>query len=134
MDPNNDNDLSDHLDVINMSLGSSFGSRDAAPRRSPRTTPPLAGVIVVASAGNSGDTYFITGVARRRRAAAISVGGVVRRSGLGALVASRQYARRRSPATTPRGIGDIRRDRRRPAASTGNVVLRRSIRPTARVR
>ena len=38
MDPNDDGDLSDHLDVINMSLGSSFGSAHHDLRRSlPRT-------------------------------------------------------------------------------------------------
>ncbi len=60
VDPNGDGDLSDHLDVINMSLGSSFGhptdlSATAADNAA------RAGVIVVASAGNSYDTYFITG-------------------------------------------------------------------------
>ncbi len=60
MDPNGDADMSDHLDVINMSLGSSFGS--------PTNTSAVAsdnaaliGVLVVASAGNAGDTYFVHG-------------------------------------------------------------------------
>jgi uncharacterized repeat protein (TIGR01451 family) len=59
-DPNGDGDLSDHLDVVNMSLGSPFGgvsdSSTLAAENAAR-----AGIIVVASAGNSGDTYFITG-------------------------------------------------------------------------
>ena len=38
MDPNGDGDLSDHLDVINMSLGSSYG-RPTTPRPSRATTP-----------------------------------------------------------------------------------------------
>ena len=60
MDPNNDGDLSDHLDVINMSLGSSFGSAyDTSAVAS--NNAALAGVIVVASAGNSGDVYYVTG-------------------------------------------------------------------------
>ncbi len=60
IDPDGDGDFSDHLDVINMSLGSNYGgpsdlsaeASDAAAR---------AGVVVVASAGNSGDTYFVAG-------------------------------------------------------------------------
>jgi|CXWL01.1.fsa_nt_gi uncharacterized repeat protein (TIGR01451 family) len=60
VDPNNDSDLSDHLDVINMSLGSNFGSvNDLTAQAS--DSAALAGVIVVASAGNAGDTFFITG-------------------------------------------------------------------------
>jgi len=60
MDPNDDGNLSDHLDVINMSLGSSFGSMiDESLIAS--NNAAAAGVVVVASAGNSGDVYFITG-------------------------------------------------------------------------
>ncbi len=58
MDPNGDNDLSDHLDVINMSLGSNFGSAVNATSVS-SDNAALAGVIVVASAGNASDTFFI---------------------------------------------------------------------------
>ncbi|PWH18606.1 MAG: hypothetical protein DDG59_05595, partial [Anaerolineae bacterium] len=60
MDPNGDNDLSDHLDVINMSLGSSFGS-EVDTSAIAANNAALAGVIVVASAGNSGDVFYITG-------------------------------------------------------------------------
>jgi subtilisin family serine protease len=60
MDPNDDGDLSDHLDVINMSLGSSYGSEyDTSALASNNAV--AAGVIVVASAGNSGDVFYITG-------------------------------------------------------------------------
>jgi len=60
MDPNNDGDLSDHLDVINMSLGSPYGSvNDSDAVASDNAAK--AGVIVVASAGNSGDVYYVTG-------------------------------------------------------------------------
>jgi subtilisin family serine protease len=60
VDPNNDGDLSDHLDVINMSLGSSFGSEfDTSAEAS--NNAATAGVIVVASAGNSNDVFYITG-------------------------------------------------------------------------
>ncbi len=60
MDPNGDNDLSDHLDVINMSLGSSFGSEYDTTAIAANNAA-LAGVIVVASAGNSGDVFYIHG-------------------------------------------------------------------------
>ncbi|MBK7455683.1 MAG: S8 family serine peptidase [Anaerolineales bacterium] len=60
MDPNNDGDLSDHLDVINMSLGSSYGS-PTDPDAIATDNAAKAGVIVVASAGNSGDVYYVTG-------------------------------------------------------------------------
>lgn len=60
VDPNRDGDLSDHLDVINMSLGSDFGdASDASAVASDNAA--RAGVVVVCSAGNSGDTYFVTG-------------------------------------------------------------------------
>mgnify|MGYP003592129739 CR=1 FL=1 len=59
-DPNGDDDLSDHLDVINMSLGSSFGSVLTSTAIA-SDNAAAAGVVVVASAGNSGDTFFITG-------------------------------------------------------------------------
>ena len=60
VDPNGDGDPSDHVDVINMSLGSNFGtSTDASATAS--SNAALAGVIVVASAGNAGDTHFIAG-------------------------------------------------------------------------
>jgi subtilisin family serine protease len=75
MDPNNDGDLSDHLDVINMSLGSSFGSEyDTSAVAS--NNAAQAGVIVVASSGNNADVYYITGspaVASRAISAASSV-------------------------------------------------------------
>ncbi len=51
-----DNDM----DVINMSLGSSFGSNDD-PSAEASTNAAKAGVIVVASAGNSGPNQYITG-------------------------------------------------------------------------
>jgi subtilisin family serine protease len=51
-----DNDM----DVINMSLGSPFGSKDD-PSAVASTNAAKAGVIVVASAGNSGPAQYITG-------------------------------------------------------------------------
>lgn len=60
LDPNGDNDLSDHLDVINMSLGSAYGGLSDTSAVAADNAARM-GVVVVASAGNSGDTYFING-------------------------------------------------------------------------
>lgn len=60
LDPNQDGDTSDHVDVINMSLGSPFGS-DFEPDTVAANAAAALGVIVVASAGNSGDIPYITG-------------------------------------------------------------------------
>ncbi|HSS52709.1 MAG TPA: IPTL-CTERM sorting domain-containing protein [Thermoanaerobaculia bacterium] len=75
MDPNGDSDLSDHLDVINMSLGSDFGSAINGTSVA-SDNAALAGVIVVTSAGNASDTFFIAGapgVSTRAIATAASV-------------------------------------------------------------
>jgi minor extracellular serine protease Vpr len=51
----------DHdIDVINMSLGSAFGTSDSADALA-TDNAVKAGVVVVASAGNSGDVRYITG-------------------------------------------------------------------------
>ena len=60
MDPDGDGDTSDHLDVINMSLGSPFGGPDDPSAITAQNAAEL-GVIVVTSAGNSGDAPYITG-------------------------------------------------------------------------
>lgn len=61
LDPNNDGDMSDHLDVINMSLGAPFGDPDDPSAVSANNAAKL-GIIVVASAGNEGgDASYITG-------------------------------------------------------------------------
>lgn len=60
VDPNGDGDPSDHLDVINMSLGSDFGANFDSTSVAAEAAV-AAGVIVVASAGNSEDTNYITG-------------------------------------------------------------------------
>lgn len=76
VDPNEDGDLSDHLDVINLSIGSAYNSAEG-PSQLASDTASLAGVIVTGSGGNEGDTYYITGGsagnARRAIAAASSV-------------------------------------------------------------
>lgn len=60
IDPNNDGNPADRLDVINMSLGASNGTAVSASAIA-SDNAALAGVIVVASAGNNGDSYFVTG-------------------------------------------------------------------------
>jgi uncharacterized repeat protein (TIGR01451 family) len=81
MDPNGDNDLSDHLDVINMSLGGAFGGlTDTTAIASDNAA--RAGVIVVSSAGNSGDTYFVTG-APGTASRTISTAAIVDGAGVG---------------------------------------------------
>lgn len=75
VDPDGDGDFSDHLDVINLSLGSSFGhTTDASAVAADNAA--LAGVFVAAAAGNSGDSFFIMGspsVAARAMSVAASV-------------------------------------------------------------
>lgn len=60
MDPNGDGDMSDHLDVINMSLGSPFGE-PADPSAISTNNAAKIGIIVAISAGNEGDIPYITG-------------------------------------------------------------------------
>ena len=59
-DPNGDGDLSDHLDVVNMSLGSSYGSPEDPDAVASDNLAAL-GTVVVASMGNSGDVYEVGG-------------------------------------------------------------------------
>jgi len=77
MDPNGDGDPSDRLDVVNMSLGSDFGSpQDGDSVLS--NAAALAGTVVVASIGNGGDVYDVGGSpgnAQRVLAAAASDDG-----------------------------------------------------------
>lgn len=60
LDPNRDGNFSDRLDVVNLSLGSSFGAPGGV-YATIADNAARAGMIIVASAGNSGDTHFITG-------------------------------------------------------------------------
>jgi len=60
LDPNKDGDFSDRLDVVNLSLGSSFGAGGGI-YNTIANNAARAGMIIVASAGNSGDTHFING-------------------------------------------------------------------------
>jgi subtilisin family serine protease len=58
LDPNGDGNLSDHLDVINLSLGSSFGDI-GDPTAVSVQNAVAAGVVVVVAAGNDGDTTYV---------------------------------------------------------------------------
>jgi subtilisin family serine protease len=60
LDPNGDGDISDAVDVINMSLGSSYGQREDDLSAATSFASKF-GVTVVVSAGNSADRPFITG-------------------------------------------------------------------------
>ena len=60
MDPNADGDLSDRLDVVNLSLGSDYGNPQI-PYSEAVKNVSKGGLMVVASAGNSGPNTFVTG-------------------------------------------------------------------------
>jgi subtilisin family serine protease len=60
LDPNSDLDLSDKLDVVNLSLGGNFGKPSINYNEAVMNTL-RAGVSVVASAGNSGPVAYIVG-------------------------------------------------------------------------
>jgi subtilisin family serine protease len=59
-DPNQDNDMSDHVDVINMSLGSDFSSPQDGDSVLSNAASQL-GISVVVAAGNGDDLYDIGG-------------------------------------------------------------------------
>ena len=62
MDPNGDGDLSDHVDVVNMSLGSPWGTAsDSNPDVVATNMAVALGTVVVASAGNEADSSYVTG-------------------------------------------------------------------------
>ncbi|MGH3797915.1 MAG: S8 family serine peptidase [Pseudonocardiaceae bacterium] len=60
LDPNGDGDFSDHLDVVNMSLGSDYGAPDDPDNMFVRKLAQN-GVLPVIAAGNGGDIYDIGG-------------------------------------------------------------------------
>jgi subtilisin family serine protease len=59
-DPNQDGDPSDHADVINLSVGSTFGSPQDGDAVEANLASAL-GITVVTAAGNDGDSYDIGG-------------------------------------------------------------------------
>lgn len=58
LDPNQDGDPSDHVDVINLSLGGVYGDGQDADAKTANKAAK-AGVVVVVAAGNYGDGYFV---------------------------------------------------------------------------
>lgn len=60
IDPNGDGNFNDRLDIISLSLGSNNGTADDETAIA-CANAVAAGVVVIASAGNAGDTYYITG-------------------------------------------------------------------------
>jgi hypothetical protein len=60
LDPNQDGDLSDAVDVVNMSLGANFGQRENPSVLFTQNVVRF-GTVVSASAGNGGDVAFING-------------------------------------------------------------------------
>jgi subtilisin family serine protease len=61
VDPNGDSDTSDHVDIVNMSLGSPYGQWFDDDISAAVDNATAVGVLTVASAGNSGDRPYITG-------------------------------------------------------------------------
>ena len=58
-DPNGDGDMSDKVDVINMSLGAAFGS-PVDPTAVTAANAVRAGVIVIGTSGNAGDVPYVS--------------------------------------------------------------------------
>jgi len=58
LDPNNDGDISDAVDVVNMSLGSNYGMKEDDLTAASNNAAKL-GVVVVAAAGNAADRPYI---------------------------------------------------------------------------
>lgn len=61
LDPNGDGDTDDAADVINMSLGSDYGTAPDDALSAAVENATDAGVLTVASAGNGGDKPFVSG-------------------------------------------------------------------------
>ncbi|HZA21743.1 MAG TPA: S8 family serine peptidase, partial [Dehalococcoidia bacterium] len=62
LDPNRDGDLSDRVDIINLSLGSSYGHPFEDDLSAAVDNATRLGVLTVAAAGNGGDKPYISGV------------------------------------------------------------------------
>ena len=116
VDPNDDGDPSDRVDVINMSLGSDYGSVNDGDTVA-ASAAAAAGVLVANSAGNSGDSQDVSGSPGNAPTSITSANSVdafeitdslqlVRRS------APRTRAREPGSASTRRAIYDSRQRRR----------------------
>ena len=98
VDPDGDGDFADRVDVINLSLGSPYGEL-YDPSSIAADHAAQLGVIVVASAGNSGDDFFVVGspsnadraisVAAIQHGQAALANGEVRRTEVAASFSSR---------------------------------------------
>lgn len=89
-DPNGDGSTSDHIDIVNMSLGSPYGQNYDDDLSTAVDVATAVGILTVASAGNSADKPYITGSPAAARTAlsvaqtavpsdqafAVSVGGL----------------------------------------------------------
>lgn len=60
MDPNGDGSMADRLDVTNNSYGGAYGTALES-LGDQMNAASVAGVVMVGSAGNEGDTYYVTG-------------------------------------------------------------------------
>jgi len=60
LDPNQDNDFSDHLDIVNISIGTDFGAPDD-PENAFVRNAAKHGMLAVISAGNGDDVYDVGG-------------------------------------------------------------------------
>ena len=69
VDPNGDNDLSDHMDIVNMSLGSNYGIAYDDDLSQAVENATDMGILTVASAGNSADKPFVAGTPGNARTA-----------------------------------------------------------------
>ncbi|OBP13260.1 hypothetical protein A5320_19630 [Rheinheimera sp. SA_1] len=88
MDPNDDGDISDRVDVVNMSLGGDFGSTDTSSGTAFLIQRAVElGVNVVISAGNDGPNPFIVG-GPSTTPNALSVGAMTNAAGTTAAFAS----------------------------------------------
>jgi hypothetical protein len=79
LDPNGDGSIDDHLDVINMSLGSDFGQPND-PTAIASDNAMAAGMLVVSAAGNDSDVPYVHGspaASRRGISVAASIDGGV---------------------------------------------------------
>lgn len=60
-DPNRDGDTSDRVDVVNLSLGSPFGTDEETSQTTAIRRLVDLGSVVVVSAGNAGNTHYVVG-------------------------------------------------------------------------
>ena len=124
VDPNNDGDFSDRLDVINMSLGSPFGfdAPDFDSDIEAVNNAAQVGMMVVSAAGNDGDTFFISGSPGAGHnglsvAASVDNGQTITQLHVSTPAAA-DFAAQASGFTNPNGIAPPQ-----PAGQSANIVL-----------